>query len=91
MKVNPAQQVRLWFMAGLALLGICLALTGITNNVFGLVSSGFLTWEFFILVAECALGCVSFYRFVHPLPPNQVSEQSQPQPEQTGDHHGSYQ
>lgn len=76
MKLNPAQQVRLWFMAGLAVLGIVLAASGMSaTNIFGMVPSyvqGLLTFEFLILLAECGLGGVSFYRFLHPLPPRQL-------------------
>jgi hypothetical protein len=83
MKLNPAQQVRLWFMAGLAVLGIVVAASGMSAaNVFGLVPSwvqSCLIWEFLILLAECALGGVTFYRFAHPLPREQTREQPQPQ------------
>ncbi len=82
MKLNPAQQVRLWFMAGLAILGIVLAVSGMSaTNIFGVVPSyvqGLLTFEFVILLAECVLGGVSFYRFLHPLPQMQTHEQRQP-------------
>jgi hypothetical protein len=82
-KLNPAQQVRLWFMAGLAVLGIIVAASGMSaTSIFGVVPSwvqSCLIWEFLILLAECALGGVSFYRFLHPLPPKSPWEQPQPQ------------
>lgn len=83
MKLNPAQQVRLWFMAGLAVLGIIVAASGMSaTSIFGVVPSwvqSCLIWEFLILLAECSLGAVSFYRFLHPLQPKQPQEQPQPQ------------
>jgi hypothetical protein len=93
MKLNPAQQVRLWFMAGLAVLGIIVAASGMSaTSIFGVVPSWVQTcliWEFLILLAECALGGVSFYRFMNPLSPQRAGEQ--PQPQETGHHQGSYQ